>query len=185
VAGRATEGTSGGAVGFALLAFVEAGARYGYELKQRWDAVLGTSRPLQFGQIYATLGRLLRDGLVELDAMESGQGPARKCYVITDAGRDALEAWLHTPVPPESHLDAPLFTKFVLALQSGRDVQALVDAQRAAHLAQMRELTQRKLVADRAQALHAELALFHLEADLRFLDHAVEGLAALAQEVRS
>ena len=170
-------------VGYALLAFLDGSARHGYELKQRWDATLGSSRSLQFGQIYATLARLERDGLIELDTTEAGHGPERKCYAITEAGRAALDVWLKSPVPPDPHLGTPLFAKLVLGLQAGRDVGALLDAQRATHLAQMRELTRMKSGADRATALLADHALFHLEADLRFLDHAAAHVVQLAQEV--
>jgi len=173
-----------GNVGFALLAFLAGGARHGYELKQRWDHVLGGARPIQFGQIYSTLGRLERDHLIHLATHEAGNGPERKCYEISDEGQAALDAWLEAPVPPDPHLGTPLHTKLLLAMQSGRDVQALLDAQRATHLARMRELTRIKAGGDRATALLADHALFHLEADLRFLDHATSGLDDLAQEVQ-
>jgi DNA-binding PadR family transcriptional regulator len=171
-------------VGFALLAFVAGGARHGYELKQRWDEVLGASRPLQFGQIYATLARLERDGLLELDRTEVGHGPERKCYAITPEGRAALEAWLGAPVPADPTLGGPFLVKLMLAAYADKDIRELLDAQRAVHLAEMRKLTRRKVGADRATAWLLDHALFHLEADLRFVDHVVASINDRAQEVQ-
>jgi hypothetical protein len=86
-------------------------------------------------------------------------------------------------VTPEPHLQAVLFEKVVLALMSGRPAQQYLDAQRAAHLERMRELTRRKRKGDVADALLADHGLFHLEADLRWIDTTVARLGALAKEV--
>lgn len=70
----------------AFLGLLEDGPRHGYELKHRYDQELYLSRPIPFGQVYATLARLARDGLVDVSGVESGSGPDRKLYVITPAG---------------------------------------------------------------------------------------------------
>ena len=84
---------------------------------------------------------------------------------------------------PEPHLQAVLFEKVVLALMSGRPAQEYLDAQRAAHLERMRDLTQRRRKGDVTDALLADYGLFHLEADLRWIDTTAARLGALAKEV--
>lgn len=140
-------------------------------------------RPLRFGQIYATLGRLERDGLVRLDGEERAQGPDRKRFVITDDGVADLDGWVAEPEAPEPYLQSTLFTKVVLALLTGRDASATLDAQRARHLARMRELTRLKADASPVEALLADQALFHLEADLRWIDLAEARLDGIRSEV--
>ena len=76
-----------------LLGLLEAGPRHGYDLKQRYDRLFGRRRPLKFGQVYATLSRLSRDGLVRMEAVERGSGPDRKRYGITGEGAANLDAY--------------------------------------------------------------------------------------------
>jgi hypothetical protein len=78
-----------------------------------------------------------------------------------------------------------LFTKVVLALMSGRSAKDFLDAQRAKHLATMKHLTTARRTATSTQdALLADYQLFHIEADLRWIDHTEGRLATLAEEVR-
>lgn len=170
-------------VSHALLGLLERDARHGYELKREYDVLFAHGRPLRFGQIYATLGRLERDGLVRLDAEEPGQGPDRKRFVITDAGVSDLDQWISEPEAPEPYLQATLFTKVVLALLTGRDAAATLDAQRARHLARMRELTVLRRRAGTVEGLLADHALFHLEADLRWIETAEARIDGLRAEV--
>jgi DNA-binding PadR family transcriptional regulator len=166
-----------------MLGLLEPQPSHGYELKRAYDRRFGHDRPLPFGQVYATLGRLERDGRVRVDGTEAAGGPERKRYAITPEGVAELERWLATPEPPEPHLQTVLFTKVVLARLSGRDADRFLDAQRAAHLARMRELTARRRAGTLADTLVADYALFHLEADLRWIDMTASRLAQLAQEV--
>jgi DNA-binding PadR family transcriptional regulator len=154
----------------ALLGLLEPSPRHGYELKQQYDRWLAPDRPLPFGQVYATLARLERDGRVVVESVDRAEGPDRKRYAITEEGESALRAWFAEPVPPEPHLQSVLFTKVALAALSGRSIDALLDAQRAAHLERMRELTDLRRRASPALLLLADYALFHLEADLRWID---------------
>lgn len=170
-------------VAYALLGLLEGDPRHGYDLKHAYDELFGGDRPVQFGQIYSTLARLERDGRIRLAGQEPGQGPERKRYTITPDGEAELDRWLAEPVAPEPRLQSVLFTKTVLALTSGRDAAASLDAQRDAHLARMRELTARKADADLATALLADFALFHLDADLRWIDQTRARLEQLRQEV--
>lgn len=167
-----------------LLGLLEPAPSYGYELKHAYDDRFGRDRPLPFGQVYATLGRLERDGRVEVRGVEPGGGPDRKRYAITADGVSVVEGWLAEPEPPEPHLQSILFAKVVLALLSGRRADRFLDRQRAAHLARMRELTAERRRGDLARALLADYALFHLEADLRWIDVTGGRLEQLREEVR-
>jgi DNA-binding PadR family transcriptional regulator len=168
-----------------LLGLLEREPSHGYDLKRDYDTYFGRGRPLPFGQVYATLGRLARDGKVVMDEVAPGGGPERKRYVITEAGATEVETWLAQPLEPEPHLQTLLFTKVVLALMLGRPADAYLDAQRAAHLQRMRELTELRRTGSLVDTLLADHGLFHLEADLRWIDTTVARLDALAKEVRA
>ncbi len=166
-----------------MLGLLEREPSHGYELKRDYDTYFGRDRPLPFGQVYATLGRLARDGKVIAGQAEPGAGPERKRYVITPAGATEVQAWLAEPAEPEPHLQTVLFTKVVLALMLGRPADRYLDAQRAAHLARMRELTELKHTGGLLDVLRADYGLFHLEADLRWIEATAARLDALATEV--
>ena len=168
-----------------LLGLLEREPSHGYDLKRDYDAYFGRSKPLSFGQVYSTLSRLARDGKVVISDLEPGGGPDRKRYVITDLGATEVDAWLTEPVSPEPHLQTVLFAKVTLALMLGRNAEAYLDTQRAAHLQRMRELTEVKRTGSLVDALLADHGLFHLEADLRWVDLTSARLGALAREVRS
>ena len=170
-------------VPLALLGLLERRPSHGYDLKHEYDTYFGRGKPLPFGQVYATLGRLARDGKVLVGENEPGSGPDRKSYVITDAGRDELEEWLGQTVSPEPHLQTVLFEKVTLALMLGRDASVYLDAQRSTHLRRMRELTEIKRTGPLVDALLADHALFHLEADLRWMDLTTTRLEALMEVV--
>jgi DNA-binding PadR family transcriptional regulator len=172
-------------VALTLLGLLEPEPTHGYELKREYDERFGQDRPLPFGQVYATLGRLERDGRVAVLGVEAGAGPERKRYAITHEGVGVLEEWLARPEPPEPHLQSVLFAKVVLALLSGRSAVRYLDAQRAAHLERMRELTAERRAGGLGRALLADYALFHLEADLRWIDVTASRLDQLTAEVLS
>ncbi|NJC70565.1 PadR family transcriptional regulator [Planosporangium thailandense] len=167
-----------------LLGLLERAPSHGYDLKRDYDAVFGRGKPLPFGQVYATLGRLARDGKVVISDVEPGDGPERKRYIITELGATEVETWLTDPVEPEPHLQTVLFTKVVLALMLDRPAAHYLDTQRAAHLKRMRELTEIKRSGSLVDALLADHGLFHLEADLRWIELTAARLDALAREVR-
>lgn len=167
-----------------LLGLIEPEPSHGYRLKHDYDALFGRERPLPFGQMYSTLSRLQRDGLVLVEDPVPGAGPDRKCYVITESGVSVLERWLNAPEPPEPHLQPTLYAKVVLALMSDRPAVAYLDAQRTAHLARMKELTAMRRAGPLPQTLLADYGLFHLEADLRWMDVTAARLDELAREVK-
>ena len=168
-----------------LLGLLEREPSHGYDLKRDYDAFFGRGKQLPFGQVYATLGRLARDGQVTAGDAEPGDGPDRKRYVITDTGRHSVDTWLAEPVEPEPHLQTVLFAKVTLALMLGKPAAAYLDTQRAAHLRRMQELTEVKRTGPLVDMLLADHALFHLEADLRWIDLTSARLADLAEAVRS
>lgn len=167
-----------------LLGLLEREPSHGYDLKRDYDELFGHGRALPFGQVYATLGRLARDGKVTAAEPEPGAGPDRKRYLITPEGVTEIEAWLAEPVAPEPYLQTVLFTKVVLALLSERSAADYLDLQRSAHLARMRELTEMKRSGELVDVLLADHGLFHLEADLRWIDMTAARLDALAEAVR-
>jgi len=167
-----------------LLGLLEREPSHGYDLKRDYDAYFGRGKPLPFGQVYATLRRLARDGKVTGGDAEPGAGPDRKRYAITPMGSSELDAWLTQPIEPEPHLQTVLFSKVVLALMLGKPADAYLDAQRAAHVQRMRELTEIKRTGSLMDALLADHGLFHLEADLRWIDVTAARLTTLAEMVR-
>ena len=166
-----------------LLGLLERQPRHGYELKREYDAYFGRGKPLPFGQVYATLSRLVRDKKVEPGEVEPGEGPDRKRYAITETGRAEVEAWLDEPVDAEPYLQTVLFAKVVISLMLGRPADRYLDAQRSAHLQRMRELTELRRKGNAVETLLADHALFHLESDLRWIDVAEARLATLAEAV--
>jgi len=168
-----------------LLGFLTNGARHGYELKRAHDARFPQARPLAFGQVYATLERLERDGLVKVATTEQGAGPERIRYALTPRGRAALDAWLAEVEPPLPFVANTLFAKVVVALLTGGSADGYLAAQRAAHLARMRELTRLKSQpgASPSETVSADYALAHLDADLQWMELTTQRLDALRQEV--
>jgi DNA-binding PadR family transcriptional regulator len=166
-----------------LLGLLEREPSHGYDLKRDYDAYFGRGKPLPFGQVYATLARLSRDGKVLAGETEPGAGPDRKRYAITDLGVSEVEAWLTEPVEAEPHLQTVLFVKVTLSLMLGRNAGSYLDMQRGAHLQRMRELTELKETGTLVDALLADHGLFHLEADLRWIDMTAARLSVLAKVV--
>lgn len=171
-------------VAHGLLGLLEDRPKHGYELRRSFDERLAGGRPLRSGQVYSTLGRLERDGRVNEVGGERGPGPERRLYAITGDGVAELERWLATPEPPEQYLQSIVFAKVVVALSSGRSAQAVLDAQRDRHVAEMRKLTREKEHADLAGVVRADFALLHLDADVRWVDLTLARLARLGKELQ-
>jgi DNA-binding PadR family transcriptional regulator len=157
----------------ALLALLSEGPKYGLRLQNEFEARTGEVWPLNVGQVYTTLQRLVRDGLVETD--DEGER-SRKRYRITTAGARELTDWLRTPpalVPPPRD---ELVIKVLVALQvPGIDVHGILQAHRRHVVEIMQRYTRVKAAAgedDVALALVADAELFRLEAIVRWLDAA-------------
>jgi DNA-binding PadR family transcriptional regulator len=171
-------------VAHGLLGLLEGHPKHGYELRRSFDERFAGGRPLRSGQVYSTLGRLERDGRVDEVGGEQGPGPERRLYAITKAGIAELERWLTEPEAPEPYLQSVVYAKVVVALSSGRSAQAVLDAQRDRHVAEMRALTRAKEHADIAGVIRADFALLHLDADIRWIDLTLARLARLGKELQ-
>jgi DNA-binding PadR family transcriptional regulator len=170
-------------VPYALLALLSEGPKYGLRLQNEFESRTGQVWPLNVGQVYTTLQRLERDGLVETDDDDAER--SRKRYRITVAGERELGEWLRTPpelVPPPRD---ELVIKVLVALQvRGTDVHEILQAHRRHVIEVMQRYTQVKAVAgaeDVAVALVADAELFRLEAIVRWLDAADVRLKQLPQ----
>jgi DNA-binding PadR family transcriptional regulator len=159
----------------ALLALLTEAPKYGLRLQNEFEARTGEVWPLNVGQVYTTLQRLERDGLVESDG-EGERSQKQKRYRITDAGAQALAEWLRTPpelVPPPRD---ELVIKVLVALQvPGIDVPEILQVHRRYAIEVMQRYTRIKAEAaedDVALALVADAELFRLEAIVRWLDAA-------------
>jgi DNA-binding PadR family transcriptional regulator len=166
---------------FPLLALLASGPAHGYELKQALEQRFGSVLPpLNAGQIYTTLSRLERDGLVDDDAVAQDGRPNKRVYRLTDAGRAELGGWVRNSTPA-TRLKDDFFIKLVLARAAGiADPLELIDRQRGAYLQALRELDDVAAQAngDVTAALLVEGAALHLEADLKWLDLCEQQLGA-------
>jgi len=158
------------------LALLAGAPRHGYDIKHEHDAWFPDGRPLPFGQVYATLARLQRDGLAEVVETRVDGGPERTVYALTEDGERRLRDWLAEPAAATGAGAEEIVRKTIAALHTGIDVQGFVARQRAAHLRHMRQLQQAPVGAGAAERLVREHLIAHLDADLRWLELAAETL---------
>jgi DNA-binding PadR family transcriptional regulator len=155
-----------------FLALLAADRGYGYELRQTLQQEFGDLLPaLNAGQIYSTLARLERDGLVVGDSV-AGDSRRKRVYELTDAGRAALARWIETPVPG-TRLKDEFFMKFVVVVSARlAEPKALIEGQRREYLQSLRDLD--ALLAANGKGVAAELlvegAVLRAKADLEWLD---------------
>lgn len=164
-----------------LLAILDQGPCYGYQLRSEFDRRTGSTWPLNVGQIYNTLERLERDGLVERgDADEKGH----VYWQITDAGSAEVASWLSSPVVRGSATRDELAIKLaVAATLPGVDVAAVIQTQRMASIQQMQSLQRTKYAGadpdgpqELAWSLVVDSMIFAAEAEVRWLDHTEQRL---------
>ena len=163
-----------------LLALLADGPRSASQLQQQFSDRTQAVWPLNIGQVTQTLGRLERDGLVEVAGTITGANnrPA-DTYRLTDAGRELLDAWWAAPVHrPATERDELVIKISLAAHHPGIDLIGLLDRQRRATIAQLRELNRASRSLDdtrTAERLQVERRIFDLEAEARWLDR-VEAL---------
>lgn len=157
-----------------VLAVLRDRPRHGYEIKHEHDAWFPDAKPLAFGQVYATLSRLQRDGLVKVAETQQDGAPERTVYALTAEGRRHLQDWLAEPTPVAGTGTEEFVRKAVAALRTGVDTAQFLARQRASHLRRMRELQEHTGSPDLASRLVREHLLARLDADLRWLDTAAE-----------
>jgi DNA-binding PadR family transcriptional regulator len=155
-----------------LLAVLVDGERYGYQLRAEFEERTGATWPLNIGQVYTTLSRLERDGLVAA-AGEDVQGHV--FYRITDAGREELVTWFARPVVRAERPRDELAVKLALAVTvEGIDVTGIVHAQRKHALGALQDYTRvkaRLTPEELAASLVVESMIFQCEAEIRWLNH--------------
>lgn len=159
---------------------------YGYQLRHEFEQSTGASWPLNVGQVYSTLARLERDGLVEQAGEPDEEG--KVVYRLTDAGRGELVRWFATPVVVADRPRDELAIKVALAITTpGVDVSAVIQAQRTATVRHLQELTRLKTTAnehdDVAWLLVLDSMIFRAEAEVRWLAHSETRLARRARPV--
>jgi DNA-binding PadR family transcriptional regulator len=167
---------------YALLGLLVRNPLHGYDLKNELERALGGHWEINFGQIYTTLARMERDGLVEV-AAEDQDGRGKKTYQITPEGRKVLASWLETPVEKPRQLRDEFFIKLIIGRLAGEtDASQAIDRQRQAYLQQMRSLSAlAKATEDPMVSLLIEGAILHLQADLRWLDACEERMETAPQ----
>jgi DNA-binding PadR family transcriptional regulator len=160
-----------------LLALLAQGPRYGYQLRTEFEASTGATWPLNIGQVYSTLSRLERDGLV---VRAGADDEGRFVYRITPEGGDEANRWFGTPIARTDRPRNELAIKLAMAVtMPGIDVRDVVQVQRTATLRMLQDLTRLKAdmpsmpadPADRAWCLVLESMIFQAEAEVRWLDH--------------
>lgn len=165
----------------ALLALLSGGPKYGLQLRQEFEARTGEVWPLNVGQVYTTLQRLERDGLVsalgaDADGDVSDSGGPQKGYEITDGGRSELVDWLQTPPDVSQPPRDELLIKVLVAVGvPGVDVHDVIQVHRRHLIELMQRYTSVKADAaadDVALALVVDAELFRIEAAVRWLDSA-------------
>ncbi|MER7764819.1 PadR family transcriptional regulator [Streptomyces sp. NPDC097619] len=174
-----------------LLALLERGPRYGSQLRTEFENRTGSTWPLNVGQVYTTLSRLERDGLVAPDGTDTA---GHTLYAITEAGRAELLSWYERPVDRSNPPRDELAIKLAMAVGApGVDIRAVIQAQRAATIRAMQDYTRLKARAlaaiesgqarerdDVAWLLVLEQLIFQTEAEARWLDHSETRLVRLS-----
>ncbi len=162
-------------VKYGLLAVLDRHSMHGYELRRELEIELGPEWAINYGQIYSTLERLVRDGLVvQSETVSSSEAPDRKLYTVTPVGRSELKQWFLTPVQGAASGRDELYAKVVLGLTSDVDVEPVIQAQRKEELRRIGSLTKLKDALDADLELPAvlelDLAILKTEGVIKWLD---------------
>ncbi|MGG5172725.1 PadR family transcriptional regulator [Pseudarthrobacter sp. J1738] len=168
-----------------LLALLQDQRRYGYDLRVEFEERTGSTWPLNIGQVYTTLDRLERDGLVLKDG-DDGEGHV--IYSITPAGTAEVQGWFAAPVERSNPPRNELAIKLALAVTlPGVDVPAIISAQRVASMRSLQDYTKARRdtaanqrSSDTAWLLVLDSLIFQTEAEVRWLDLCEARLAQLA-----
>ena len=164
-------------VKYGLLAVLDRRSMHGYDLRRELEDELGPDWAINYGQIYSTLERLVRDGLVvQSETVTSAEAPDRKLYTVTPAGRSDLKQWFLTPVRGVTSGRDELYAKVILGLSSDIDVEQIIQAQRKEELRRIGGLTKLKDTLDPDLELPAmleiDLAILKTESVMKWLDMA-------------
>lgn len=162
-----------------LLALLDQHPSYGYQLRAEFEQRTGGTWALNIGQVYTTLSRLERDGLVQSDGEDED---GRQLWSITDDGRAEVQTWYATPVRREDRPRDELAIKLVLAsTDPAVDMAAMIQGQRTDTLRVLQNYTRLKKSVtddDMAWSLMLDGMIFQAEAEIRWLDHSEGKLLA-------
>lgn len=168
-----------------LLTLLDRQSMYGYLLRAEFETTTGSTWPLNVGQVYTTLARLERDGLVEA---VPGEGDAQRSYAITPPGRAEVRRWFAMPVTREAPPRDELAIKLALAVTTdGIDVRSVIQTQRTATVRALQEYTRLRNTTAEAELswlLVLDSLVFAAEAEVRWLDHCEARLARRAVDPR-
>jgi DNA-binding PadR family transcriptional regulator len=160
-----------------LLALLVEGPKHGFQLKKELEERTGALWQVNVGQVYTTLGRLERDGLVVAEGHTGvgagGGSDDHRPYRITDVGRTEVDAWFDAPRPRDLPDRDELVVKLTLAVELGRDVVAVIEDQRRTTTEALQRHTRAKArsdEADLARLFALDSAIAQLDAELRWLD---------------
>ena len=171
----------------ALLGLLAKGPRHGYELKSAYEGELVPGAQLNVGQVYKSLERLGRDGMVSHALVRQDVRPDKKVYEITRSGREELDSWLVTPSETAIDRRDETFLKLVIARRlEGSDPLRVIDSERRACMARLHEIIGAKSKAEQAGGTSEEtaestvmlldLSALRLEANVAWLDNCEQRL---------
>jgi DNA-binding PadR family transcriptional regulator len=180
----------------ALLGILAESPAHGYDLKSRFEAKTGEFWELNYGQVYTTLDRLHKEGFVEYSEVEQDDKPDKKIYRITESGQQEFDTWRLAPIKAEPRaLRDELFLKLIfIEEEQSSHILRTIQSQQSVYMAHMMTLTNRKFeIEEQAQhdmekatsaeerqrvehekvisTLLIDVAIYHAEADIRWLRH--------------
>jgi len=167
---------------FGILGLLAETPLHGYEVKTRFESILGHTWEVNIGQVYSTLQRLERDNWVEAVGERGDRG--KQAYQLTAQGRQALDHWLSEPEAEPQQLHDELFIKLMLMRRlANGNLEGLIARQRRVYLQHLRNLAELERHA-RAEnrpdlLLLIKGAVIHTEADIKWLDVCLEELTSL------
>jgi DNA-binding PadR family transcriptional regulator len=167
---------------FGILGLLAEEPMHGYEVKARFEAMLGHTWEVNIGQVYGTLQRLERDNLVEAVGERGERG--RLAYQLTALGRQTLDHWLAEPEAEPQQLHDDLFVKLMLIRRlANGNLEGLLMRQRRVYLQRLRDLAELgRRVRDEQRPdllLLIKGAVIHTEADIKWLDACLEEMTTL------
>jgi DNA-binding PadR family transcriptional regulator len=166
---------------YGILGLLSEQPLHGYEVKSRFEELLGGTWTVNIGQVYATFQRLERDELIETVGSRGDRG--KLVYRLTEAGRRSLDAWLETPETDPEVLREEIYVKLLLGNRAANgNVDGLLSGQRSLYEQRLRDLVdledRARLENQRGVVLMLKGAILHTEADLKWLDVCREDIEA-------
>ena len=171
-----------------ILAILDQRASYGYQLRSEFQRRTGSAWPINAGQIYHTIERLEREGLIRQFSQHDQDG-SQRYYEITEQGHLAVTQWLASPVVRDASGRDELAMKLAVAVTlPGVSIRTVIQTQRSATLATLQDLTRAKNAGSNPESpeelawlLVVDSMIFAAEAEVRWLDHSETRLTRAAE----